>query len=209
MVCFFPGVVYLRDRVHAGDFDKRIAARDGATDYTYVRPDRAIIDATQVVPGVSNPLALGHLVRHPSCLRPGAAAAEVIATPNVLMFPFDFVRPSPESRPNDAGDAADEMDIECLPTLDPLHTFPEELLHLVPNAFDKAPGLFSPPPSKECVAQGAVLVALQDIEDGHELFVDYRFNPSIAAPSWYAPVSLDMDLQFFGLEADPRKISSL
>jgi len=89
VVGFFPGVTYLRDRVHAGDFNSRMIERGGKSDYVYMRPDRSLIDGSQRV-GKLNPFALGHLIRHPSQKLEGERSPKLIAHPNVMTFTFDF-----------------------------------------------------------------------------------------------------------------------
>ena len=41
-------------------------------------------------------------------------------------------------------------------------------------------------PSKN-ILRGVVYIALKDIEQSQELFVDYRYNPRIDLPDWYTP----------------------
>jgi len=36
-----------------------------------------------------------------------------------------------------------------------------------------------------------VFIASQFIQDGQELFLDYKFNPTLSHPSWYSPISSD------------------
>ena len=199
VVGFFPGVTYLRDRVHAGDFNSRMIERGGKSDYVYMRPDRSLIDGSQRV-GKLNPFALGHLIRHPSQKLEGELA-KLIAHPNVMTFTFDFPLKDGQEEiglthngeiihQGDVDDSASNM----------FDFFPKELRPYIPNAYATTPGMLAPQSSKENFAQGAVIVALRDLKDGEELFCDYRLNPKIVLPEWYCSVNEETNEKFWGVD---------
>ncbi len=205
---FFPGITFLRDRVHAGDFTKRMDERNGKSDLVFMRPDRTLIDGSQRA-GVPNPFALGHLIRHPSG---GAPPARLLGRPNVLTFPFDFTNKVPEvaeDGPPEEGPEQGEVlvqqgasrgpDPEIAPGKVHELWLGSELRPFIPNAYDTPPGVLSPDSAKESFAQGAVIVALNDLQDGEELFCDYRLNPSLNnLPQWYVPVDEARDAILWG-----------
>ena len=123
-------------------------------------------------------------------------------------MPFDFSNKAQE--PSDqsgtqGNDASIEdnhdlgIDPEVVPEIaDDLHLDPV-LRPFIPNAYDTPPGVLSPDTAKESFAQGAVIVALNDLEDGDELFCDYRLNPNLKnLPSWYIPVDESRDAILWG-----------
>ena len=219
VVGFFPGVTYLRDRVHAGDFKARLDERGGRSDYVYMRPDRSLVDGSQRV-GKLNPYSLGHLIRHPSTVRiimekeereeregkeerereeekekdsnrmhPGAGAgagaggrnaAQIVAAPNVITYPFDYPIEHAIEKEEEEGDHEEDPSAS--------NYFPTELRPYIPNAYSSPPGMLSPESAKESFAQGAVIVAVRDLKDGEEIFCDYRLNPKVSLPKWYCPV---------------------
>ena len=195
VVGFFPGVTYLRDRVHAGDFTARLDERGGRSDYVYMRSDRSLVDGSQRV-GKLNPFALGHLIRHPSCGKP----ASLIAKPNVITFPFDY--PSKDGKEPDVENITSY--VETL-SAEASNFFPTELRPYIPNAYSSPPGMLSPESAKESFAQGAVIVAVRDLEDGEEIFCDYRLNPKVPLPSWYCPVDAKKVEEFWGVDNDGEK----
>jgi hypothetical protein len=224
---FFPGVTFLRDRVHAGDFAKRMEERNGKSDLVFMRPDRSLIDGSQRA-GVPNPFALGHLIRHPSG---GPPPVTLLGRPNVLTFPFDFSNKVPEEAAAGVGQGVGEeeeeeeeqkevagmegeevrveevvenyanisLDPEITPELIRELRLHAELRPFIPNAYDTPPGVLSPDSAKDSFAQGAVIVALNDLEDGDELFCDYRLNPNLKnLPRWYVPVDETRDAILWG-----------
>ena len=204
---FFPGITYLRDRVHAGDFKLRIEERGGLSDYVYMRSDRSLVDGSQRV-GLLNSFALGHLVRHPSKYNhnhnhnsgrgeSNATRSHLVALPNVVTFPFDY--PIDDGKETNTRD--DETVVEDLSSLaeaSPSNFFPFELRPYIPNAYNTPPGMLSPDSSKQSFAQGAVIIALNDLQDGDELFCDYRLNPSVPLPKWYCPVDEERSQRYWG-----------
>jgi hypothetical protein len=215
VIGFFPGVTYLRDRVHAGDFKLRLDERGGKSDYVYMRPDRSLIDGSQRV-GLLNSFALGHLIRHPSKFKNSSgchnsnkkrgdggrssSGASLVALPNVMTFPFDYPLEDGKEELSDGiiSKIDENSNIDDVSTLRPSNFFPIELRPYIPNAYNTPPGMLSPESSRESFAQGAVIIALNDLEDGDELFCDYRLNPSVPLPKWYCPVDEERSQKYWG-----------
>ena len=117
-----------------------------------------------------NPFALAHMVNHPSTAAAGAPATTSGGQPllpNVLAFDFDV--PSGFSHER------------LIPNV--YHSGSRRLLDRV-----------EPQDTWRCL-HSRVLVAMQDLDDGMELLVDYRLNPAADLPPWYAPVDKDADAQ--------------
>ncbi|TFJ87181.1 hypothetical protein NSK_001513 [Nannochloropsis salina CCMP1776] len=73
--------------------------------------------------------------------------------------------------------------------------FPHELRPYIPNAFARPRSLLGSP-DQSALIQSVVLVATTDLEDGEELFLNYRLNPkhgSESLPPWYVPVDAKED----------------
>jgi hypothetical protein len=47
------------------------------------------------------------------------------------------------------------------------------------------------------MAQGVAFVSTADIDDGDELFLNYRYNPDNTLPDWYTPVDIDSDREMW------------
>jgi hypothetical protein len=64
---------------------------------------------------------------------------------------------------------------------------------VIPHTFEKKPTLLGTI-DKSAVHYGMVLMALRDIGDGEEIFLNYRFNPKVGGkPDWYHSVNLEED----------------
>ena len=127
--------------------------------YIFSRFDSAVIDGSKPV-AKHNPFAVGHIVNHPSALAPGQERAEILGDCNVIACPINYVS----------------------------EVFDKDVVPHVPNAYDRPPTLMSSETARNAFALGTVLVAVRDIED-EELYLNYRYNPKIAAPPWYVEVS--------------------
>ncbi|KAF0694349.1 Aste57867_14760 [Aphanomyces stellatus] len=89
--------------------------------------------------------------------------------PNVIPMAFDF----PPEEPF---------------TSEPHHSF-------IPNRFVHPPSMLAMY-GKRSLVHSLVLVALNDIQD-EEVFLNYRYNPSMEYPDWYTPVNRDEDLKMW------------
>ena len=47
-------------------------------------------------------------------------------------------------------------------------------------------------PAQSRLIKGLAFVAVREIED-EEVFLNYRLNPQVQKPSWYAPVDVEED----------------
>lgn len=82
---------------------------------------------------------------------------------NVLQVSFDF--------------PGDPLELSC---------FPEDLRHLIPNKNAKDPTILGTP-DRSALMRSLVVLASEPVEDGQELYMDYRLNPEAGAlPSWYS-----------------------
>lgn len=80
-------------------------------------------------------------------------------------------------------------------------SFPNALLQFVPNIYQRRPGFFDNVGSQQSVYRldysdihvpSLVFIATKDIQEGEELFVNYRFSPSATKlPDWYQPVDIE------------------
>ncbi|KAF4325049.1 hypothetical protein BBO99_00000606 [Phytophthora kernoviae] len=86
--------------------------------------------------------------------------------PNVLAFGFEF------------------------PPEEPFTT--EEYDALIPNRFVKEPSRLSMF-GKRTIVHGLAFIAMANIEDDEELFLNYRYNPDRPLPKWYTPVDIESD----------------
>jgi len=168
VVSIYPGVVYIRDYVQAGDHEGLFGTDDEGS-YTMSRVDGTIINADCPQIGRRTPLSDGHIINHPSGIPADAHAetgAKLYGTPNVMVCPFDF------------------------PKMNSKESFPTELYQYIPNEFYKPPTVWSSEEAKVAHAQSILLVTTQEIRDS-ELFLDYRYNPKVALPAWYTPVNVE------------------
>ena len=76
--------------------------------------------------------------------------------------------------------------------------FPEHLCSLVPNEFARAPSLLVEKSRRpDVLVPGLVLVATRKVED-EELWLNYRLNPMLPRPAWYASVDPEEDARRWG-----------
>lgn len=68
---------------------------------------------------------------------------------------------------------------------------PPDLKCFIPNSYWRPPHILSY--DKPVHVQSLVMVATRPISNGEELFVNYRFNPTMDLPDWYHHVDLDED----------------
>lgn len=68
----------------------------------------------------------------------------------------------------------------------------EEYEKLIPNRFVKEPSRLSMF-GKRALVHGLAFIATANIEDGEELFLNYRYNPDRPLPKWYTPIDVDSD----------------
>ncbi|KDO21132.1 hypothetical protein SPRG_12913 [Saprolegnia parasitica CBS 223.65] len=66
----------------------------------------------------------------------------------------------------------------------------------IPNRYVEQPSLFAMF-GKRGLVPGIALVTLHDVTD-EELFLNYRYNPSLPYPEWYTPVDKDADEKMWG-----------
>lgn len=65
--------------------------------------------------------------------------------------------------------------------------FPSHLQPYIPNLYAKKPTLLGTP-DRSALMRSAVLIASKPLSPGDELLMDYRLNPEMEAPAWYAQV---------------------
>ncbi|CAH0477368.1 unnamed protein product [Peronospora belbahrii] len=68
----------------------------------------------------------------------------------------------------------------------------KEFDELIPNSFVKEPSRLSMF-GKRAIVHGLAFIAMTDIEDKGELFLNYRYNPDHPLPKWYTPVDVASD----------------
>ena len=125
--------------------------------------------------------------------RSARSRAHLVAAPNVMTFPFDYPIEDGKESSTAAGNVTEvSLDVSSA------NYFPVELRPYIPNAYHTPPGMLAPESAKQSFAQGAVIVALNDLQDGDEIFCDYRLNPNIALPKWYCPVDDDRSNKYWG-----------
>ncbi|TMW60595.1 hypothetical protein Poli38472_000637 [Pythium oligandrum] len=88
------------------------------------------------------------------------------SSPNVMPFSYDF---PPEE-----------------PFTDP------DYQQFIPNSFVEMPSRISMF-GKRALVHGLAFITTADIEDGEELFLNYRYNPDNELPEWYTSVDADSD----------------
>lgn len=168
VVTLYPGVSYLPSQV------RRL---EGVNDYFISRYDGVIIDGAapveldvQATGGggateLEHPFAVGHLVNHP----PKGVV------PNVLQFMLDL----------EVCKLGKEV-VRLVPTMN-FEEIGGGVLERVENAIhrERVAGvdLFA---GERRVRRTLVLVALRDLTEEEEVFMDYRFNPQLVnLPEWY------------------------
>ena len=163
VVALYPGVVYLRDYLQAGDHEGLFGSEDDGA-YTISRFDGTIINADCPLIGRHTPLAVGHIVNHPSGipaessknnLGSSKSEAKLFDKPNVMVFPINF---PVESRKRGA-------DVVLRP----------EWYSYIPNKYYKPPTIWSTEDAKNSYVQSLALIATREISDG-ELYLDYRIQ---------------------------------
>ncbi|GLD91639.1 hypothetical protein PINS_up000172 [Pythium insidiosum] len=90
--------------------------------------------------------------------------------PNVMPFAFDFPPEEPFESP--------------------------EYQRMIPNSFVEMPSrlaMFG----KRALVHGLVFITTAEINDGEELFLNYRYNPNNPFPDWYTPVDLESDREMW------------
>merc|ERR1712137_724680 len=65
-----------------------------------------------------------------------------------------------------------------------LKTFPEHLKPYIPYRFAEPPKWYY---GDSISGRSVALVAAKPVEEGEELFLDYRYNPAFPYPEWYHP----------------------
>jgi hypothetical protein len=178
VVALYPGVVYLRDYVQAGDHDGLFGSEDDGA-YTISRFDGTIINADCPLIGRHTPLAVGHIVNHPSGIPDASSSAspgseileaKLFDQPNVMVFPINFPRERGE------GDENAALRPQWYP--------------YIPNTYYKPATVWSTEEAKNSQVQGLALIATREIADG-EIYLDYRYNQSLKLPAWYKPVNVE------------------
>lgn len=76
------------------------------------------------------------------------------------------------------------------------------LLEKVPNQYFRVPPFYEELRWPRPAMRGYVFVAVENIEKGEEILVDYRFNPRAALPDWYVPVNKEETDRRWGKPAD-------
>lgn len=169
VVTLYPGVSYLPSHV------RRL---DGVNDYFISRYDGVIIDGAapvelEVPEGegkggaeLEHPFAVGHLVNHP----PKGVV------PNVLQFMLDL----------EVG-RLDKRVVPLVPTTNFEEIGEGGMLERLENvAYRQQVAGIEMFGGERSVRRTMALVALTDLTEGEEVFMDYRFNPQLANhPEWY------------------------
>jgi len=83
--------------------------------------------------------------------------------------------------------------------------FPSHLQRFIPNQYAQPLSLLGKLETAFCCMKGSVLISCQPLEEGDELFMDYRLNPtshgdvnSTGLPAWYEPYDVDEALMRWG-----------
>lgn len=68
-------------------------------------------------------------------------------------------------------------------------SFPKNLRKHVPYAYANKPSFLTRLGNVGCFMKGIVMIATRPIQNGEELFLDYRFpdDPDLPWPDWYQP----------------------
>ncbi len=104
--------------------------------------------------------------------------------PNVMVCSYNFPRPTSFSH-----------------VLTEEASVPEHLHDLIPHDYYSDPGLVTHLP--DVLMPSMAILALDDLEDGEELFLNYRFNPDLpveSVPAWYHHVDEDEDWRIWSSE---------
>lgn len=174
LVSLYPGVAYMPSEVRL---------MDGVNDYFISRYDGVVIDgASEVELDVSalgdvqtehleHPFAVGHLINHPPQGK----------KPNVLQFMVDL----------DARRLSSKA--RCLIPIKNYETTRNTFERIENRAYrERVPSASRFVQEGFHVRKTIALVAMEDLVEGDEVFMDYRFNPEIQqVPQWYHPCDTD------------------
>jgi len=147
-----------------------------------------------------NSLAVGHYINHPPP-RPRTSSEPSTTSNDVEAF-LQSTAQTMVAREEEVH-LAETPNVMVAPWDVPL-SFPNLLLPYLPNRYYRPPVNFLNLMKPDCLMHALVFVALRDIEDGEELFVNYRMNPSVPRPHWYYPVDVEEDLRRWSSESAPE-----
>lgn len=164
------------------------------------RFDGTVINAARSRLLRNNAFAVGHKINHPP----------VNVLPNLMPCSYDFPRfddgsvLSMDDREFDRLQRAIARISKFFASKDSIMLNEPRLnsrvADFIPNSYWKKPSLFHDILVEDDVqVRSLVMIALRDILDGEELFVNYRYNPELSElPEWYTPVNTDEDKSRWG-----------
>eukprot|EP00177_Eucheuma_denticulatum_P007524 GFKZ01013697.1.p1 GENE.GFKZ01013697.1~~GFKZ01013697.1.p1 ORF type:complete len:310 (+),score=28.51 GFKZ01013697.1:56-985(+) len=174
LVTLYPGVSYLPSDVRKlSNVNDYFISRydgvvlDGAADLQLeIEP----VDETLADTELEHPFALGHLVNHPP----------PSTTPNVLQFMLDLEVPRVPQR---------ARPLIPVSNFDSSTSVMERMENIAYRQRVPTAALFL---GKGEVRRTVALVAMDDLKEGDELYMDYRFSPkNTNIPAWYHPCDLE------------------
>ena len=217
-MAIYPGRVYLPYQlksIHDQYFREKGSAASSRTadEYTEIfgteeepnmykiqRYDGTVINAAKMELLRNNVFAVAHKVNHPPAT----------VKPNVMTCSFDFPRIDDNTVLSVKREELDMLQRLYLRVsksftrhdsktgIEPFFT--PRIAEFIPNTYWRKPSVLHSFMEEDVEVRSLVMVAVRDIADGEEIFVNYRFNPELQnLPSWYAPVDLDEDYQRWGL----------
>lgn len=181
VVALYPGLVHLKEHLSDKSYVKTLLPDPDFMLQT--RLDQMIIDARhfpipQIPMPSMHPYALAHKINHgvylPSREEIASHSTDSIQAkihPNVTQVTYNYPHSTSHRKEN----------------------FPEDLRPWIPNRYARPPSEKSMEVNgfEDTCMHGLVMVLTEPVQDGQELFMDYRLHPNAGTaglwPSWYKP----------------------